>query len=126
MNSEPTDATDDGEDTQYHSEEEEFYRFLGVLGAFVGGGIIGVLAFPSDPLFGFMFCSLIFGMIFWLFATDDGRQFMENLAQEMEQSIDQSSGSKRICQNCGWQNPMENNFCHDCGTELGSEDNDAT
>lgn len=46
--------------------------------------------------------------------------FLEELERAKQQQEDGPSESdpKRICSSCGWQNPSNNNFCHDCGSKL--------
>jgi hypothetical protein len=34
----------------------------------------------------------------------------------------QKSQSSQICPECGWQNPVNNNYCHDCGTDLNQDE----
>ena len=57
-----------------------------------------------------------------LLLTEDGRELLRNLPElieEYQQHQSSQSRPKRICSSCGWQNPQENNFCHDCGSEFG-------
>jgi len=42
----------------------------------------------------------------------------EEASQEQQQSTPQSKTEQVVCQSCGWKNPKNNNFCHDCGSEL--------
>lgn len=58
-----------------------------------------------------------------LLLTKGGREFLRDIQEEMENGNQQqqaTSGneSKKVCPDCGWQNPKEGNFCHDCGSEL--------
>jgi hypothetical protein len=47
-------------------------------------------------------------------------EFLEEAERAKQQQEDGSSESdpKRICSSCGWQNPSNNKFCHDCGSKL--------
>lgn len=100
--------------------------------AFLLGGSMGLFSNPTEPTYGFFLFGVTFGGATWLVLTDSGRQFRqefsefkEEIAEEIDetkqqqQQIPSSSKPKIICGNCGWQNPKGNNYCHDCGEEVG-------
>jgi hypothetical protein len=59
--------------------------------------------------------------------TKTGRELMialwsvtkELLELSLSEQTAGQSASERICSNCGWKNPEDNSYCHDCGIELG-------
>ncbi|WP_424016200.1 hypothetical protein ACOZ4N_00080 (plasmid) [Halorientalis pallida] len=56
--------------------------------------------------------------------TKPGRGFIHFAIENMD---DDSSGissteTKRVCPDCGWQNPQHNNYCNDCGEPLGRDE----
>lgn len=58
-----------------------------------------------------------------LILTETGREFLRVLQEEMEEGNQQQQDTsgiepKKVCPDCGWQNPNEGNYCHDCGSEL--------
>lgn len=107
-----------------------------VVAAFVIGGIMGALSNPQDPLFAFFTVGIVIAGIVWAIGTKSGRNFLEQIneqQQQQQQSVvgKKEKGPQRTCPHCGWQNPAKNNFCHDCGSEFGSDkskthDNHAT
>ncbi|WP_425492012.1 zinc-ribbon domain-containing protein [Haloplanus salinarum] len=70
---------------------------------------------------------MIFGYLgaipFYAFLTKSGSKWRNNVKSYLNSSsqtqIKKTTRKKQICSSCGWQNSQENNFCHDCGTELG-------
>jgi hypothetical protein len=92
--------------------------------AFLIGGIIGAVANPANPVSGFFIISLLVGGVVWAFATESGKKFREEVSENMDdmqqqqQQSDSNTEASQICSNCGWQNPANNNYCHDCGEEL--------
>lgn len=93
---------------------------------FIIGGIIGVIANPAQPVTGFLGIGFVFSGIAWLFGTESGARFREEVKDNMEEAQQEqqfsSSKPKVVCSNCGWQNPKGNNYCHDCGTKLGTNE----
>lgn len=90
-------------------------------------GIAGVAASPDQPLTSFLVFAPMTGIILWVTITKSGIAFRESISEELEDdsqqqqqqiSTTQSQSNKIICQNCGWKNPAENNYCHDCGNEI--------
>jgi ribosomal protein L40E len=92
--------------------------------AFLIGGILGAVSNPTQPATGFFVIGGIFAGVAWAFATESGKEFREEVQENMDEAQQQQASSssqpKRICSECGWQNPQSNNYCHDCGSELGS------
>jgi hypothetical protein len=91
--------------------------------AFLGGGILiaglaWLFILTNQPFIALLVLGGSLGglMIF----TESGREFMQEISENMENQQQQQSGSKgaKICPNCGWKNPKENNYCHDCGEKL--------
>lgn len=96
------------------------------------GGIIGIIlavvlsimfSLSGNPALGAIFLSL--PIIVPLVLTESGREFLRTVQEEMNdknqvQQKSTQSKPKRICSDCGWQNPQENSYCHDCGSELGN------
>lgn len=110
------------------TEEELKNRLLLIIGLFFFGGVLGAIIYPDSAIYGFMLGSFILGGSGFLFGTPQGQELLEDpsdvLAQIQELDPDaEERGSKQICTNCGWQNPSENSYCHDCGEELGNVDN---
>ena len=138
---EDLDNADANDLTKYHkrkirrraesaSESDSFYltasetqRSGAVLGLFLLGTLVGALIAPFDPVFPLV-CGLAVGGIGFLTFTRSGvamrRTFndLQSDDQQQQQSSYASSEPKRICSNCGWQNPKANSYCHDCGEEL--------
>lgn len=103
----------------FHEEVSQQTQWAIVVAAFLGGGFIGAIANPMQPVFAFIVMGAIFGGVAWVFATESGKAFREEVESQQQQQ--QSSGSsepKVVCSECGWQNPKNNNYCHDCGAEL--------
>lgn len=91
-------------------------------GTFLIFGMIGAAANPTEPVTGFFVVGIFFAGIAWLVGTASGRELMKEISDNMDQQQQQqstgSSEAKRICSECGWQNPKINNYCHDCGALL--------
>lgn len=84
-----------------------FWIIFGDFGMFIIGGTIGIL-FASS------------------FTTKPGVRILNELAQQSEaangsqRQTTNKPSKKTICSVCGWQNPISNNFCNDCGEELSN------
>lgn len=95
--------------------------------AIVTGGLIlvNLIALPlllsGDATTAFVI--LVGGVFAVGMMTETGRSMVSEALEEMEnQNQEQaSSDENRVCSNCGWQNPNENNYCHDCGEKLSSD-----
>lgn len=91
------------------------------------GGVLGSILSISLLLSGHTGWGLILlslPIIVPLVLTENGREFMKLVHEEIQEGNQSQkkttrSKPKRICSSCGWQNPQENSFCHDCGSELG-------
>lgn len=116
----------------YHKLSEDQKLLYGV-GAFLLGGFIGAFVYSTNPLFGFFVFGLMASFSVSLIITEAGvalRRTMEDIdmdtnnssdnQQQQQISTNQRSGPTTVCQNCGWQNPANNNYCHDCGNEIKS------
>ena len=104
------------EEDQSEGEEntEAAERFV----AWTVAGFSGILAlfFLQSNIFISIFLVSV-GLLFLLLYYSD--ESLQEVLEEMEQQQSSSkSDQKKICQNCGWQNPKDNNYCHDCGGEL--------
>jgi len=95
------------------------------IAVFIMAGIVGALMAPEIATTAAALFSLGGVVLTWLAITETGvafRRQLENMdtnTQSQQQQIEKSNqSSKRTCQNCGWQNRKQNNFCHDCGNEL--------
>lgn len=102
-------------------------------GGIIGGSLSVVLSyyfiFTGHPGWGAIFLSL--PIIVPLVLTEGGREFLKTVQEEMQEGMEEGnqaqqssaqSKPKRICSECGWQNPQENTFCHDCGSKLGKSE----
>lgn len=136
------DLTEPGDINEYHTrkvqwevekatESDAFYLTASeeARGGSVVGltflGIIGGLLLAPEPMFA-MIGGLFFGALGFFTLTRNGviarRSFMD-VQKTQQQEGEQSSPSKptRLCGSCGWQNPKDNNYCHDCGDKLGED-----
>lgn len=95
--------------------------------AIVTGGLILVNLIAWPLLLGgeatTAFVILVGGVFAVGMMTETGRSMVTEALEEIEnQNQEQaSSDESRVCSNCGWQNPVENNYCHDCGEKLASD-----
>lgn len=128
MNEETQTEREEGAADQRMSSQEEMpqqTRWAIVAGAFLVGGILGAMANPTQAASAFIGMGFLFGGVAWLFVTESGKKFRKEFAENMndmqqQQQASSSSKPKVVCSECGWQNPKTNNYCHDCGSELGS------
>lgn len=95
-----------------------------VVFAFFVGGTASAVAISSSNFLSFLFFGCLVASPFWFIFTESGAQYymdnIENSNQSTQTShTSASSQTNVICQSCGWQNSQDNNFCHDCGAELG-------
>lgn len=98
-----------------------------VLFAFFVGGTASAVAISSSNFLSFLFFGCLVASPFWIIFTESGAKwYMVKVVQsDSSQSTQTNYTSKKsrhkiICKDCGWQNTHENNYCHDCGTELDS------
>lgn len=68
-----------------------------------------------------------FYMLGHIIGTETGRKsFKKHWKEAREQNnqqqqyISSNSEPTKICSECGWKNPKENNYCNDCGFSLDS------
>lgn len=109
------------EDRRQRNEDQQWKGWAVLVGLI----ILNVIGWPLLLNGQYLLAVLVVGgpIAAFLFLTEDGRKIRENVAEEMD-SQEQSSNSdtRRICSNCGWQNPASNNYCHDCGEPLNSDE----
>ena len=95
-----------------------------VASALLGGIIFGLMAAPGEFSSTFLSGVILAGTVGWLGFTRTGATFWKGTmkiikgASQQQEQKPSSSEPTRICSNCGWRNPEENNYCHDCGKEL--------
>jgi hypothetical protein len=105
------------------SEDPEMTKKIVIfLGSFLSLGLlIGFIAIGELGV-GIIVAGIAIVVLIALANVDDEawEEFLEEAERAKQQQEDGSSesDSKRICSSCGWQNPSNNNFCHDCGSEL--------
>ncbi|WP_257627374.1 zinc-ribbon domain-containing protein [Haloplanus salinarum] len=96
----------------------------------IGFGIIlsFFLIFSGDPFLGLVVLTIgLLPMLSTKMAREDLKHMMtdhdegRNHSGSQQQQISNST-AKQICSDCGWQNPHSNNFCIDCGRELGQNE----
>lgn len=117
--------SDDGEDPDEVVPDRVRHYSSAYAVIFIGVAIGSNLIIGPIVTFGLLMCLAALP----LFATATGRAFRRDFArrvrenmEENQQSSSESRSQKRLCQACGWQNPPENAYCHDCGTELGKSE----
>ena len=97
------------------------------VGLFIIGGILGAVSNPTQPIFAFFVIGILAAGVAWLTITKSGVAFRKQIAenagnnnQQQQQQVSRGKKNERtvICQECGWKNPKQNNYCHDCGNEI--------
>jgi hypothetical protein len=110
-----------------------FPPFIGFASAF----ILAIVFNQNPMLYGVL--NLIF-VVFLVFLTDtvpgldiaeqlriyeNYASFMDSFKQAMAVSPETATfsceESARVCSECGWQNPAQNAYCHDCGSQLETD-----
>ncbi len=100
-----------------------------VSGFFLLGGLGSTLLIDGGNFVSFILVGCLVASPFWIILTESGaewyaKEVMDSSPEDLKKSSDTSTSTKSrsnvICQACGWQNSSENNYCHDCGEELGS------
>lgn len=124
------DSTGDGPALHHKLDDEQKLLAGGIVGFL--GFLAGALASPESAVSsGFAFAGV--GVIAtWMMVADTGVAFRRSLddgsgsesQQQQQVSVGGGKSKKKmqICRNCGWQNPQDNNYCHDCGDELTDDD----
>lgn len=124
------------DDWNYRNDERAEPGQLESLAAILSIGIGTVLSilyiFSGEPATGLV--ALVIGWGLPLLLTESGRKTLSHMMSEIDEGRSSSasqhqqqtgrSRSKQICSDCGWQNAHDNNFCHDCGAELGKGSDD--
>ena len=85
---------------------------------FTLGLVLGFISSGNGIAAGF---TLIVAAGIWMIFTEEGREAWNDIqekSQQQQQTDSSRSKPKRICSECGWQNPQRNNYCNDCGAEL--------
>jgi Na+-transporting NADH:ubiquinone oxidoreductase subunit NqrB len=120
-----------GGQDDFHEKTSSQIQWGIVVGFFVVGGILGTIFNPAEPASGFLVFGFLIGGVAWALATESGRKSLEEFADiieemdqqqpQQQQSVSTSSTVEKnvVCSECGWKNPKSNNYCHDCGEELG-------
>jgi len=87
-----------------------------VAGAFIIGGFLGAFSNPNQPVTAFFFIGTLAAGAALVIGTKSGRQLVKQVEEQQQQQVNKGdSVPKRTCPHCGWQNPVRNNYCHDCG-----------
>lgn len=108
----------------FYIRADDGKRMLAVGAVFIAGVLGGALLIP-DPMSALFIGGLV-AAAGSLVLTREGvawRRGVTNLDADNQQQQQGVSNSEptRVCSHCGWQNPVQNNYCHDCGGELGAE-----
>lgn len=117
-----------------HDERTELSNIEGIaslLSLGLGSILSFFFIFSGDPFLGLIVLAIGVGLPIlstkeartdlkhWMIDHDE----MENDSRSQNEQISNSK-SEQICSDCGWQNPHSNNFCIDCGGELGQKQNE--
>jgi len=124
-----SDREPSGESTELPNDEIKVSSMLlfGMVGTVIGGAAAGL---SSAVAFG-----IIAGMVGWFIPYLMSEETLEGIEESIEekqqqqkqqrqqrqqQQIKTSEGRKAkvICQQCGWQNNNNNNYCNDCGEPI--------
>ncbi|AAG19404.1 hypothetical protein PNP59_13840 [Halobacterium salinarum] len=99
-----------------------------VITAFIVGGIVSAVIIPSSNFVSFIFFGcLVASPFFFIFTESGAKWYMQKIVKSdsdqlnLTNSTPKQSRKKIVCQDCGWQNTQENNYCHDCGNELSNQ-----
>jgi len=101
-------------------------KILIVVVSIVLAAILAILD-PDAGIGLFILYILGFMVLVYFIGTKEGRKdtmaIMNGTSEQRDEQQQQTVGgeadeSKRVCSNCGWQNPASNNYCHDCGEKL--------
>ena len=124
--SETTPTQKSGSTTSQQSKSEEDGTSLmawgGLAVIFIMEFIGLLLIINGNPLLSMLVVASPFVAL--LLYTDGNIEALKNLPDTIEKFQQQEklaeSKPQQTCQSCGWQNPKQNNFCHDCGSELSN------
>jgi len=93
-----------------------------VIIAFLICGSIGSIIAQTTNVIFYMIFGYLGAIPFYAFLTKSGFKWRDNVNSHLDSSnqtqTTDTTRREQICSSCGWQNSRENNFCHDCGTEL--------
>ncbi|WP_158055870.1 zinc ribbon domain-containing protein [Halorussus halophilus] len=124
-----------GEDTNengpalHHKLDDNQKLAAGVIVGFLGF-IVGALSSPETAGSSGVTIAAVGVIVTWMVVAETGVAFRRSISddsdgagsqQQQQVSIggkNSKKGPKRVCGNCGWQNSVDNNYCHDCGEEL--------
>lgn len=109
-----------------YSRLDQKQKWIIGISLFFLGGMLGVMSNPDTPANGFFVIGSFFVAITWVLITETGIAFRRSISdsannqQQQQQTVStgSDSGPTDVCQDCGWQNPVDNNYCHDCGNEI--------
>lgn len=90
-----------------------------VVGGLFGiGMVIGALT-SSQPVIGlFVVLSMAF-VVLAVIGYKNSDEVMDGIQEANKRQKQVAHPKEKInCRECGWQNPRNNDFCHDCGEEL--------
>jgi len=110
------------DDGPLHEKINTVSAWVIVIGAFFAGGIASMLFVPYSNWLSFMVFGGLVSVPLWAILTESGLEWLNNLDSASKSNTNTqtvNSSPKRICSSCGWQNEQTNNYCIDCGTELG-------
>ncbi|WP_277541310.1 hypothetical protein [Haloarcula laminariae] len=108
------------------NEPDKAVAIVSLLSVGVGILLSFWFSFSGNPLLGLVV--LVLGVVLPLTLTEYGREELRRAKEQYKAGKKESysqpkqntqSVSKQICKQCGWQNPRSNNYCIDCGEELG-------
>lgn len=97
-----------------------------VIGFFLLGGFGSLAIVPDSNFVSFIFAGCLVTFPFWAIFTESGARWAEDVTNSSDSNRttqiqkNPEPSKESVCQNCGWQNADDNNFCHDCGKEIGS------
>jgi hypothetical protein len=124
---------EEGEDesnevTPLYQRVNTVFAWLIVTAAFLIGGIFSVANVSTGYGVWFTVGGCVAAFPFWVFLTKSGMNWLNNLDSHVEednntQSVTVGDSTERevICSACGWKNPVQNNYCHDCGNEISAQ-----
>lgn len=90
------------------------------------------IASPENGLGAFISLLFLFLFLGFLVGTEGGRKAAKKAIEDMQEEMENQNGQQQqqqvggkssseptqVCSECGWKNPKNNNYCHDCGSEL--------
>jgi len=108
--------------SDYIGVDKTKLKAFAILGSIAAGFVLCLWFYSQgQPLAGLIV--LFTGIGGPMILTESGRYEIKKAMEDSNQSqtTHRKQNRKQICSECGWQNPHSNNFCIDCGRELGTE-----